>query len=148
MIKLIKYLLLVISLTSCTTYKPNGYREFLGIKCEPKFNNIMNNYVFNKETGDLFFYDDESKKFKPLSLKYEFGNFSEITPEIKTKLKGHKLIIESLTYSNTTPQITYKKKIFINLKTLYKKTILIDSYGKHKYSKVKCFWIDPRLVIQ
>jgi len=148
MIRLIKYLFLIISLTSCTTYKPKGYREFLGIKCEAKFNNISNNYIFNRETGGLFFYDDESKDFKPLSLKFEFGNFSEITPEINSKLKGHKLIIQSLTYSNTTPQITYKKKIFINLKTLYKKTILIDSYGKYKYSKVKCFWIDPRLVIQ
>ena len=119
----------------------NGY--FKGIVCESEENKIMKSYIFDKYTGELYFYDKKNNKFSPISLRYEAGFFSENYPEIYSLIKNNKLIIENIYHENIANNFFFKIKEIINLNSLNKKTFFINKNGKFLINKVRCDWFEP-----
>ena len=147
--KKIIYILLLIFILGCKKNNPILFKNFQALRCESNINeNKYHDYVFNKHTGYLYFYDQIKDKFILLSERFEGGFYSEDSIEFYSKLQDKKLFITTIKYGDDFLKKDRKIRYVINLKRLSKKTFEITENKNHFISKSKCFWIDPKLGIK
>ena len=143
MLKILILVNFLIFLVACKVEKGIIYGPYKAFICEEN-DKSFKKYIFDRNTGYLYFYSPNDDKFKPLNLRKEAGFFSEDTPEVFSKIKKNKLIITDIEYSNKF-QKGYKKTIrTINLDNLAKKIVYKNEKEKLVSFKIRCKWIDPK----
>jgi|TARA_B100001093_G_scaffold212544_1_gene203999 hypothetical protein len=75
-------------------------------------------YIFDIKTGYFYFFDKTKENFRPLSLRFESGYFSESNIEIFSEIKDNYLSINQLNYMNIANKDYQLIQSFINLKSL------------------------------
>ena len=69
------YLFLLFFIIGCSKNNPILLEDFLALRCELNFKDKKYiDYVFNKNTGFLHYYDELKEKFLPISERLEFKN--------------------------------------------------------------------------
>ena len=135
---------LLIFLVACKVEKKINYGPYRGIICE-EINKSFKKYIFDRNTGYLYFYSSDKDEFIPLNLRYEGGFFSEDNPEVFSIIKKNKLVITDIEYDKKF-ESGYQKIIkIINLDNLIKKTVYKNGKKNLVTFKVICKWIDPKL---
>ena len=143
------FLILFFLITGCKQNYPIIFENFQGLRCESNIEEKNNyDYVFNKNTGYLYFYDQIKDKFVLLSERFEGGFFSERSIEFFSEIRNNKLFITTIEYKNNFSNKARKIKHIINLKRLSKKTFEIIGNKNYFISNSKCVWIDPKLGIK
>ena len=107
-------------------------------------------YVFNKNTGFLYYYDEIKEKFLPISERFESDFFIKKNSEIFSLIHKKYLLITKIEYYEdlNKNQKFIKKQNIINLKTLNAKNIFKNKNGEYIVNRGKCIWIDPKLGIR
>ena len=138
-------------ITSCRKNNPILSENFQALRCEStNKEKKYDDYVFNANTGYLYFYDQIKNEFNPLSERFESGYFSENTREFFSVINKNNLLITNIEYYEdlNKNQEFLKKYEIINLKSLIKKSIYKNKIGEYIASREKCIWIDPKLGIR
>ena len=134
---------LLIFLVACKVQKEIIYGPYKALICNEN-DKIFKKYIFDKNTGYLYFYNSDKDEFIPLNLRNEAGFFSEDTPEVFSIIKRNKLIITDIEYNNKFEK-GYKKTIrTINLDNLIKKIVYKNKKEELVSFKIRCNWIDPK----
>ena len=120
-----------------------SYAPYKGLICRED-NNNFEKYIFDENTGYLYFYQPNRDIFIPLNLRKESNFFSEDIPEIFSIIKNNKLLITEIEYSNKFKDGYFKIKHKINLNTLIKKSLYKNKKNQLVSEKVSCYWIDPK----
>lgn len=144
MIKILFSLIVLTLLEACNLEEPISYESYRALSCESK--GEFKKYIFNKNNGNLYFYDYLSKDFLPLSNFNDDEYYGEFLNEIYSKIENNKLKIIKLNYRSNSNSDYFKVEDIIDLKSLMLKTTYIDENDKFVSKKFKCIWIDPRLV--
>ena len=134
---------LLIFLVACKVEKKINYGPYRGIICE-EINKSFKKYIFDRNTGYLYFYSSDKDQFIPLNLRYESGFFSEDTPEVFSTIKKNKLIITIIDYNNKIEKGYKKSTRTINLDNLIKKVVYENNKEELVSFKTRCKWIDPK----
>ena len=141
MFKIIIGFILILILISCSKNKIPSDQTYISLNCHN--NNAYKKYIFHKISGELYFYDNEKKSFKPLSERFESRYFIESFNEIFSYIKNNNLVIKHIYYKGSIDDKPLIREEKINLKSLIKKTYIINN-DKKKYSKkVRCNLINP-----
>jgi len=143
MFKILISVNLLIFLVACKVEKGIIYGSYKAFICEEN-DKSFKKYIFDRNTGYLYFYRPNDDKFIPLNLRNEAGFFSENTPEVFSIIKKNKLIITDIEYNNKFEK-GYKKIIrTINLDNLSKKIVYKNEKEDLVSFKILCKWIDPK----
>ena len=143
MLKILVSVYLLIFLVACKNEKAINYGPYRAIICEEN-DKSFKKYIFDRNTGYLYFYSSNRDEFIPLNLKYEAGFFSEDIPEVFSIIKKNKLGITDIEYDKKF-EGGYQKIInIINLDNLIKKTVYKNEKKDLVTFKVICKWIDPK----
>ena len=141
MFKIIIGFILILILISCSKNKIPSDQTYISLNCHN--NNAYKKYIFHKISGELYFYDNENKSLKPLSERFESRYFIESFNEVFSYIKSNNLVIKNISYKGSIddqPLIIEEK---INLKSLVKKTYIINNDKKKYLTKERCNWINP-----
>ena len=144
MLKILVLINLLI-LIGCSKSKPIEYSNIRALKCGLNEKNFFKKFIFNKKTGELYFYDSSQDKFKPLVNRFNTNDSIYINQEYISKIKGHKLIINEIDYLNEFPENIFKLTRIINMKNLHERNIFRDKEGNLQTKRLNCVWIDPKL---
>ena len=142
---------LLFLITGCTKNNPIEFKDFQSLRCESNTKEKKYSiYIFNKNNGYLYFYDEIKDEFIPKNERFESGYFSENSIEIFSTIHKNNLLITNIEYYNDLKKNQKYKKIqdIINLKSLIKRTIYKNKRGKYIFYREKCIWIDPKLGIK
>ncbi len=143
MLKILLSVNFLIFLAACKVEKGIIYGPYKAFTCEEN-DKSFKKYIFDINTGYLYFYSPNDDKFKPLNLRKEAGFFSEDTPEVFSIIKKNKLIITDVEYNNNVEKGYYKIKRTINLDTLINKIVFKNEKEDLISLKVQCKWIHPK----
>ncbi len=143
MLKILLSVNFLIFLAACKVEKGIIYGPYKAFICEEN-DKSFKKYIFDINTGYLYFYSPNDDKFKPLNLRKEAGFFSEDTPEVFSIIKKNKLIITDVEYNNKFEKGNYKIKRTINLNTLINKIVFKNEKEDLISLKVQCKWIHPK----
>ena len=143
MIKIFTIANLLIFLVACKVQKAIIHESFKAFICEEN-DKILKKYIFDINTGYLYFYSLKKDKFIPLTLRNEAGFYSEDTPEVFSTIKKNKLIITEIKYNSKYENGYHKIKRTINLDNLIKQTVYKNDKEELVSFKVGCKWIDPK----
>ena len=143
MFKFLILINLLYLLVSCNFDKSVMYGSYKGLLCEEN-NKSFKKYIFDINTGYLYFYSKNRDEFIPLNLRKEAGYFSEDDPEVFSSIKNNKLTITNIEYDSTFKEGSNKILRTINLDTLISKIVYINKNNESVYFKVRCTWIDPK----
>ena len=143
MLKILLSVNFLIFLAACKVEKGIIYGPYKAFICEEN-DKSFKKYIFDINTGYLYFYSPNDDKFKPLNLRKEAGFFSEDTPEVFSIIKKNKLIITDVEYNNKFEKGNYKIKRTINLDTLINKIVFKNEKEDLISLKVQCKWIHPK----
>ena len=143
MLKILLSVNFLIFLAACKVEKGIIYGPYKAFTCEEN-DKSFKKYIFDLNTGYLYFYSPNDDKFKPLNLRKEAGFFSEDTPEVFSIIKKNKLIITDVEYNNKFEKGYYKIKRTINLDTLINKIVFKNEKEDLISLKVQCKWIHPK----
>ena len=105
------------------------------------------NYGFNKETGDLYYFDLEYDQMRRVPFRQEkFGGayLSNKFIETTSELDGNNLKIKEVEYYKDKPDKRSIYKITINLKSLKWKSDVQWRDGERNQYHERCKWIDPK----
>ena len=142
---------LLFLITGCTKNNPIEFKDFQSLRCESNTKEKKYSiYIFNKNNGYLYFYDEIKDEFIPKNERFESGLFSENSTEIFSTIHKNNLLINNIEYYNdlNKNQKYIKKQEIINLKSLIKRTIYKNKKDRNITSKEICIWIDPKLGIK
>ncbi len=145
------FLFLIFFIIGCSKNNPIVFEDFQALRCELNFKEKNHNeYVFNINTGYLFYYDDIKDEFLPKSERFESEIFIENSSEIFSVIHKNNLLITKIEYYEdlNKNQKFIKKQNIINLKTLTSRSILKNKTGEYVVTRGKCIWIDPKLGIR
>ena len=145
------FISLLFLITGCTKNNPIEFKDFQSLRCESNAKEKKYSiYIFNKNNGYLYFYDEIKDEFIPKNERFESGYFSENSIEIFSTIHKNNLLITNIEYYNDLKKNQKYKKIqdIINLKSLIKRTIYKNKRGKYIFYREKCIWIDPKLGIK
>ena len=148
MTKLFISLIIIFILSSCKNDKPIIYENFQALKCGTFKDKNDKIYIFDRDNGYLYFYDELNDRFLPISQRYEANYFSERTPEIISTINRNQLKIIGLKYNVNSNEQYSRIEHTINLKSLIKKSTFKNKDNKFISLKLKCNWIDPKLGIK
>ena len=148
MIKILILICLVCFIGACKKEKAISYGPYQAVSCESNSKKLLNNYIFNKQNGYLYFYEPNNDKFIPLNLRFEAGFFSEDIMEFNSTLKNNKLIITVIDYGNNASREYKNIKHIIDLRKLVKTSIYKTEKIEFVSFKGKCNWIDPKFGIR
>ena len=141
--------LLFLFILGCKKNNPIMFESFQALRCKSNISEKKyNDFIFNKNNGYLYFYDQVRDNFVLLRERFEGGFFSEGSIEFYSKLRQNKLVITTIEYGYNFSNKDRIIKHIINLKTLSKKTFKIKENENHFLYNSKCFWIDPKLGIK
>ena len=135
----------------CSKNTPIVFEDFQALRCELNFKEKnYNEYVFNINTGYLFYYDDIKDEFLPKSERFESDIFIENSSEIFSVIHKNNLLITKIEYYKdlNKNQKFIKNLNIINLKTLTARSIFKNKNGEYVVKRGKCIWIDPKLGIR
>ena len=144
-------LFLLFFIIGCSKNNPILLEDFLALRCELNFKDKKYiDYVFNKNTGFLYYYDEIKEKFLPISERFESDFFIENSNEIFSLIHKNNLLITKIEYYEdlNRNQKFIKKQNIINLKTLTARSIFKNKNGGYVVNRGKCIWIDPKLGIR
>ena len=144
-------LFLLFFIIGCSKNNPILFEDFQALRCEFNFKEKKyNDYVFNKNTGFLYYYDEIKKKFLPISERFVSDFFIENSNEIFSLIHKNNLLINKIEYYEdlNKNQKFIKKQNIINLKTLTARSIFKNKNGEYVVNRGKCIWIDPKLGIR
>ena len=144
-------LFLLFFIIGCSKNNPIVFEDFQALRCELNFKEKnYNEYVFNINTGYLFYYDDIKDEFLPKSERFESDIFFENSSEIFSVIHKNNLLITKIEYYEdlNKNQKFIKKQNIINLKTLTSRSIFKNKTGEYIVTRGKCIWIDPKLGIR
>ena len=144
-------LFLLFFIVGCSKNNPILLEDFLALRCELNFKDKKYiDYVFNKNTGFLHYYDEIKEKFLPMSERFESDFFIENSNEIFSLIHKNNLLITKIEYYEdlNKNQKFIKKQNIINLKTLTARSIFKNKNGEYVVNRGKCIWIDPKLGIR
>ncbi len=144
MIKIFISANLLIFLVACKVQKEIIYESFKAFICEEN-DKSFKKYIFDINTGYLYFYSLKKDKFIPLTLRYEAGFYSEDRPEVFSTIQKNKLIITEIEYNSKYENGYHKIKRSINLDNLIQKIVYKNDKEELVSLKVGCKWIDPKL---
>ena len=144
-------LFLLFFILGCSRNNPILFEHFQALRCQ--LNSKKENYkeyVFNINTGYLFYYDDIKDEFLPKSEKFASDILNENSSEIFSVIHKNNLLITKLEYFEdlNKNQKFIKKQNIINLKTLTVRSIFKNTNGEYVVNRGKCIWIDPKLGIR
>ena len=134
-------IILILILISCSKNKIPSDQTFISLNCPNK--NESKKYIFHKISGELYFYDNENKSFKPLSERFESRYFIESFNEIFSYIKNNNLVIKNIYYKGSIDNKPLIREEKINLKSLVKKTYIINNDKKKYLKKARCNLINP-----
>ena len=143
MFKIIVLVNLLFFLIACKSEKEIIYGPYKALICNEN-DKSLKKYIFDKNTGYLYFYSSDKDEFIPLNLRYEGGFFSEDNPEVFSIIKKNKLVITEIEYSSEFKKGYYKIIRTINLDTLSNKIVFKNEKDDLISFKVKCKWIHPK----
>ena len=144
-------LFLLFFLIGCSKNNPILFEDFQALRCELNFKDKKYiDYVFNKNTGFLHYYDEIKEKFLPISERFESDFFIENSNEIFSLIHKNNLLITKIEYYEdlNKNQKFIKKQNIINLNTLTARSIFKNKNGEYVVNRGKCIWIDPKLGIR
>ncbi len=144
-------LFLLFFIIGCSKNNPILFEDFLALRCELNFKDKKYiDYVFNKKTGFLHYYDEIKEKFLPISERFASDFFIESSNEIFSLIHKNNLLINKIEYYEdlNKNQKFIKKQNIINLKTLTARSIFKNKNGEYIVKRGKCIWIDPKLGIR
>ena len=144
-------LFLLFFIIGCSKNNPILLEDFLALRCELNFKDKQYiDYVFNKNTGFLYYYDEIKEKFLPISERFESDFFIKNSNEIFSLIHKNNLLITKIEYYEdlNKNQKFIKKQNIINLKTLTARSIFKNKNGEYVVNRGKCIWIDPKLGIR
>ena len=144
-------LFLLFFIIGCSKNNPIIFEDFQALRCQLNFKeNNYNEYVFNANTGYLFYYDHIKDEFLTKSERFESDIFIENSSEIFSVIHKNNLLITKIEYyeDSNKNQKFIKKQIIINLKTLTSRSIFKNKIGEYVVTRGKCIWIDPKLGIR
>ena len=144
-------LFLLFLIIGCSKNNPIVFEDFQALRCELNFKDKKYiDYVFNKNTGFLHYYDEIKEKFLPISERFESDFFIENSNEIFSLIHKNNLLITKIEYYEdlNKNQKFIKKQNIINLKTLTARSIFKNKNGEYVVNRGKCIWIDPKLGIR
>ena len=144
MFKILISVNLLIFLVACKVEKGIIYGSYKAFICEEN-DKSFKKYIFDSNTGYLYFYDPNKDKFIPLNLRNESGFYSEDIPEVFSTIKKNKLIITEIEYNSKYENGYHKIKRTIDLDNLIKKIVYKNDKEELVSLKVGCKWIDPKL---
>ena len=145
------FISLLFLITGCTKNNPIEFKDFQSLRCESNTKEKKYSiYIFNKNNGYLYFYDEIKDEFIPKNERFESGYFSENSMEIFSTIHKNNLLITNIEYYNDLKknQKYNKRQDIINLKSLIKRTIYKNKRGRYIFYREKCIWIDPKLGIK
>ena len=145
------FISLLFLITGCTKNNPIEFKGFQSLRCESNTKEKKYSiYIFNKNNGYLYFYDEIKDEFIPKNERFESGYFSENSMEIFSTIHKNNLLITNIEYYNDLKknQKYNKRQDIINLKSLIKRTIYKNKRGRYIFYREKCIWIDPKLGIK
>ena len=119
MLKILLSVNFLIFLAACKVEKGIIYGTYKAFICEEN-DKSLKKYIFDINTGYLYFYSLKKDKFIPLTLRYESGFYSEDIPEVFSTIKKNKLIITEIEYNSKYENGYHKTKKKINLDNLIK----------------------------
>ena len=144
-------LFLLFFIIGCSKNNPILFEDFQALRCELNFKDKKYiDYVFNKNTGFLYYYEEIKEKFLPMSERFESDFFIEYSNEIFSLNHKNNLLITKIEYYEdlNKNQKFIKKQNIINLKTLTARSIFKNKNGEYVVNRGKCIWIDPKLGIR
>ena len=144
-------LFLLFFIIGCSKNNPILFEDFQALRCELNFKDKKYiDYVFNKNTGFLHYYDEIKDEFLPISERLESGIFIENSSEIFSVIQKNNLLITKIEYYKdlNKNQKFIKNLNIINLKTLNARSIFKNKNGEYVVKRGKCIWIDPKLGIR
>ena len=144
-------LFLLFFIIGCSKNNPILLEDFLALRCELNYKDKKYiDYVFNKNTGFLHYYDEIKEKFLPISERFESDFFIKNSNEIFSLIHKNNLLITKIEYYEdlNKNQKFIKKQNIINLKTLTARSIFKNKNGEYVVNRGKCIWIDPKLGIR
>ena len=145
------FISLLFLITGCTKNNPIEFKDFQSLRCESNTKEKKYSiYIFNKNNGYLYFYDEIKDEFIPKNERFESGYFTEFTSEVFSTIHKNNLLITNIEYYNDLKKNQKYKKTqdIINLKSLIKRTIYKNKRGRYIFYREKCIWIDPKLGIK
>ena len=145
------FISLLFLITGCTKNNPIEFKDFQSLRCESNTKEKKYSiYIFNKNNGFLYFYDEIKDEFIPKNERFESGYYSENSIEVFSTIHKNNLLITNIKYYiDLKKNQKYKKrKDIINLKSLIKRTIYKNKRGRYIFYREKCIWIDPKLGIK
>ena len=143
MLKILISVNFLIFLVACKVEKEIIYGPYKAFICEEN-DKSFKKYIFDRNTGYLYFYSPNDNQFIPLNLRKEAGFFSEDYPEVFSIIKKNKLIITDIEYNNKFEKGHHKIKRTINLDTLINKIVFKNEKEDLISLKVQCKWIHPK----
>ena len=144
-------LFLLFFIIGCSKNNPILFEDFQALRCELNFKDKKYiDYVFNKNTGFLHYYDEIKEKFLPISERFESDFFIENSNEIFSLIHKNNLLITKIEYYKdlNKNQKFIKNLNIINLKTLTARSIFKNKNGEYVVKRGKCIWIEPKLGIR
>ena len=144
-------LFLLFFIIGCSKNNPILFEDFQALRCELNFKDKKYiDYVFNKNTGFLHYYDEIKENFLPISKRFDSDFFIENNNEIFSLIHKNNLLITKIEYYEdlNKNQKFIKKQNIINLKTLTARSIFKNKNGEYVVNRGKCIWIDPKLGIR
>ena len=144
MLKIFVSVYFLIFLGACKVEKAIIYESYKAFICEETYKGFKK-YIFDSNTGYLYFYDPNKDKFIPLNLRNEAGFYSEDIPEVFSTIKKNKLIITEIEYNSKYENGYHKIKRTINLDNLIQKIVYKNDKEELVSLKVGCKWINPKL---
>jgi hypothetical protein len=144
-------LFLLFFIIGCSKINPILFEDFQALRCELNFKDKKYiDYVFNKNTGFLHYYDEIKEKFLPMSERFESDFFIENSNEIFSLIHKNNLLITKIEYYEdlNKNQKFIKEQNTINLKKLTARSIYKNKNGEYVVNRGKCIWIDPKLGIR
>ena len=135
-------------LGACYKQKPILFGSYQAISCEES-NKSFKKYIFDRDSGYLYFYSPKKDIFIPLNLRKESGFFSEDDiPEVFSSINKNKLLITEIDHDIKVKGSSFKVNRIINLKTLRQKFFYKNEKNHLVIKKFRCIWIDPKLGIK
>ena len=145
------FISLLFLITGCTKNNPIEFKDFQSLRCESNTKEKKYSiYIFNKNNGFLYFYDEIKDEFIPKNERFESGYFSENSIEVFSTIHKNNLLITNIEYYIDLKKKSkvQKRQDIINLKSLIKRTIYKNKGGRYIFYREKCIWIDPKLGIK
>ena len=146
--KIILFVALLLLFKVCLQSKPIPFDSYYALKCGlNRRNDSMNKFIFNKNTGSLFYFDTITETFKPITKRIQDGIYFNAMEEFYSNIEGNifvgkKLVVRKIEYPEDEAQLSIIK-MSINMRWLVMDTLYKNFDGKKVSRKEKCIWIEP-----